>query len=145
MCQNTNHHRCLSLRQSSERRDFFFRPQDGSISCCFMLSTVLVNIETLSGLERKGFIWLFPGHSLLLRAVRGEIQVKPEAETVEEWCFLAPSLWPVFKQLSYTTLSYLPRGGTADPLHQLAIKKTLQSHGHRPLWKRECGDWEFFR
>lgn len=42
-----------------------------------------VNTEALSSVERKGFIWLsLPGHSLLLRAVRGEIQVKPEAETV---------------------------------------------------------------
>lgn len=34
---------------------------------------------------------------------------------MEEWCFLAPSLWPVLKQVSYTTPSHLPRGGTADP------------------------------
>lgn len=40
MCQNTNHHQCLSPRQFSEQRDFF-RPQDGSISHCFMLSTAL--------------------------------------------------------------------------------------------------------
>lgn len=33
---------------------------------------------------------------------------------MEEWCFLAPSLWPVLKQVSYTTPSHLPRGSTAD-------------------------------
>lgn len=125
---------------SEDSSEYRVTPHRDAAGCSSLHSVAVINTKTKSNLRKRGSFCL-TGHSLSLRGVRAgtqdrNLKQRPRRNPVAGVLLLACSATflrqprPTCSEVALAIVSWaLP--------HQLAIKKNIPQHVHRPVWWRQ--------